>query len=118
MQPMSALSRRNAPLWIWLASLLAAVALFLSLDLAYERPVYRLQVAPAAGYSGSLKVVFYGPRIDALLKDDAISVPQQGWTEKRALDSVTFSAEAGAPPLVIRTADAPNPLGVASLFTA
>jgi len=112
MQPMSALARRNAPLWIWLASLLAAVVLFLSLDLAYERPVYRLEVAPAAGYSGSLKVVFYGLRIDALRKDDAISVPQQGWTETRALDSVTFSAEAGAPPIVIRTADEPILFGL------
>lgn len=112
MKPMSALSRRNAPLWIWLASLLAAVVLFLSLDLAHERPVYRLQVAPAAGYSGSLKVVFYGLRIDALRKEDAISVPAQGWTEVRALDSVTFSAQAGAPPIVIRTADEPVLFGL------
>ena len=107
MQFMSAFSRRYAPPWVWLASLLTATLLFLSLDLAQERPVYQLKVAPAAGYSGSLKVVFYGLRIDALRKEDAISVPASGWTEIRALDSVTFSADADAPPLVIRTADEP-----------
>lgn len=105
MKFMNTLSWRNVPLWTWLASLLAAIVLFLSLDLARERPVYELHIAPAAGYSAPLKVVFYGNRTNALRWQNAISVPKSGWKESRASDSVTFTAATDAPPMVIRAVD-------------
>ncbi|MGE8638148.1 MAG: hypothetical protein ACN6PR_05890 [Achromobacter sp.] len=92
--------------------MLAAVLLFLSLDLGRERPVYQLSIAPATGYTGSLKVVLYGDRYDALRRGGAITVPLSGWTVVRAADSVTLGASTDAAPVVIRTGDEPIHLGL------
>ncbi|WMD18203.1 hypothetical protein RAS12_16250 [Achromobacter seleniivolatilans] len=84
----------------------------LSLNLGRERPVYQLDIAPAAGYTGSLRVVLYGDGYDKLRKSGALSVPASGWQVIPAADSVTLVASTDAAPIVIKTADKPLQLGL------
>lgn len=103
---------QKLPFWGWLATLLAAALMVGSLDLGRERAVYELTISPDAGSAGSLSLVFYGDRYDALQRAGDITVPAAGWQLIPGADSVVLAAGANAAPLQIRATEDSVQLGL------
>lgn len=96
----------------WLALIVTAAVIFLSLDLGALRPEYRVTLAPAANQEGSVHVVFYGKDFDSYSADGILTVPSIGWQIIRGADSTVLAAQAPAAPIEIITYTAPVQLAL------
>lgn len=91
----------------WLALIVTATIIFLSLDLGRLQPEYRVKIAPAAGQEGSVHVVFYGKDFDALLSSGDLKVPAAGWQVIRGADSTVLAAQTAVSPIEVISHNTP-----------
>ncbi|WP_447918136.1 hypothetical protein [Achromobacter aegrifaciens] len=88
--------RQNITAGHWLALLVTAIIIFLSLDLGALQPEYRIKIAPDADQEGSVQIVFYGGDFDTYLSSGVLTVPSFGWQVKRGADSTVLAAQGSA----------------------
>lgn len=104
--------RQHLTVGHWLALIVTATVIFLSLDLSALRPEYRVKLAPAADQEGSVHVVFYGKDFDLYSSNGVLTVPSAGWQIIRGEDSTVLAAQAPASPIEIITYTAPVQLAL------
>ncbi|MGE8638149.1 MAG: hypothetical protein ACN6PR_05895 [Achromobacter sp.] len=93
--------RQNITAGHWLALVITAIIIFLSMDLGGLQPEYRLKIAPGPDQAGGVRVVFYGKEFDKRLSRGDLKVPAAGWQVIRGTDSTVLAAQAPASPIEI-----------------
>ncbi|MFJ3461998.1 hypothetical protein [Achromobacter spanius] len=91
----------------WLALIVTATLIYLSLNLGALQPEYRVRISPAASQEGSVTVALYGNEFDSYLSRGILTVPASGWQIIRGADSTVLSAQAPAAPLEIVARNTP-----------
>lgn len=91
----------------WLAVLVSATLIFLSLNLGAMQPEYRVRISPAASPEGSVSVALYGNDFDSYLSRGILTVPANGWQITRGSDSTVMTAQAPAAPIEVVARNSP-----------